>query len=184
MTARSTDHQLQLHFANIFKCHEYKLYTLVLRLTKSDQLAKDIVQDVFLKLWQRRSNVAVINNPEALLYKLAESRVVEFLSRAASDKRVRDAVWVNMQYNVFEAEGYACCKEKEYNQLIENAIDQLPPQRQRIYQLQNENGFHYTHLNRKIDIADFKLKKRVLEGKHFVKSKFSNFIKHLGNFFN
>ena len=38
-------------FTAIFREHEYKLYMLVLRLTKSDQYAKDIIQEVFLKLW-------------------------------------------------------------------------------------------------------------------------------------
>ncbi|MBX3256818.1 MAG: sigma-70 family RNA polymerase sigma factor [Chitinophagaceae bacterium] len=187
MTAKSTDHKLQLHFASIFKRHEYKLYTLALQLTKSDQYAKDIVQDVFLKLWQRRNNVAVINNPEGLLYKLTENHIIEFLSKAASDKRLRDALWVNMQYNIEPEEYTSSCREydhlKEYNQLIGKAIDQLPPQRQRIYQLRNEDGFHYTHLMQKIEKHGFRLRRRAAEGKHLVKDKFSGFVKYLQGFF-
>ena len=47
----NNDPDREASFTAIFREHEYKLYMLVLRLTKSDQYARDIIQEVFLKLW-------------------------------------------------------------------------------------------------------------------------------------
>lgn len=171
MTTKSTEHTLELHFTDIFKRHEYKLYTLAFQLTKSDQYAKDIIQDVFLKLWQRRNNIAVINNPEALLYKLTEVHIVDFLNRAATDKRLRDALWVNMQHQVYEVDECATCKE--YNQIIEKAIDQLPPQRQKIYQLQNETGFHYSYLIQELSQSGLTFGKKIVLCGQYLQRKLS-----------
>lgn len=175
MTVRSTEHTSQLHFADIFKRHEYKLYTLVFQLTKSDQYAKDIVQAVFLKLWQRRNNISIVNNAEAFLYKLAEDRIVEFLARASNDKHLRDAIWVNMHQNIYEVE--ECTLGQEYNHIIEKAIGQLPPQRQRIYQLQSETGFHYNYLLKEISRSGFKLKSKIVTGTRYFKQKLTELIK-------
>src|SRR5687768_9489541 len=56
---------LETVFNAIFREHEYKLHTLSLRLTKSDQYAKDIIQEVFLKLWEHRDRLHEIDNVEA-----------------------------------------------------------------------------------------------------------------------
>lgn len=50
------EHAFEMLFADLFKKHEYRLYTLVLKLTRSNQYARDIIQEVFLKLWEHRHN--------------------------------------------------------------------------------------------------------------------------------
>ena len=52
--ADDRNNTLEKDFIRIFRQHEYKLHTLALRLTKSDQYAKDIIQEVFLSLWDHR----------------------------------------------------------------------------------------------------------------------------------
>jgi len=181
MTTKSTEHTFELHFTSIFKRHEYKLYTLALQLTKSDQYAKDIVQDVFLKLWQRRNNIAVINNPEALLYRLTENHIVDFLTRTASDSRLRDALWVNMQNSVYEAD--ECLPCKEYNHIIGKAIDQLSPQRQKIYQAQSENGLHYSYFIQELTQSGFTVKRKITNKLTNFKTRFSALAKRFHDFF-
>ena len=70
-------------FNIIFREQEYKLYTLALRLTKSDQYAKDIIQEVFLKLWERLDRIDEIENVEAWLYRATENKVIDFLRKAS-----------------------------------------------------------------------------------------------------
>ncbi|MGN6493953.1 MAG: RNA polymerase sigma factor [Agriterribacter sp.] len=181
MTVRSTEHTSQLHFADIFKRHEYKLYTLVFQLTKSDQYAKDIVQAVFLKLWQRRNNISIVNNAEAFLYRLTEDRIVEFLTRAADDRHLRDAIWVNMHQNIYDVE--ECTPGQEYNHIIEKAICELPPQRQRIYQLQSETGFHYNDLLKEISRSGFNLTKKAVIRARYFKQYFIRLLKRFHRLF-
>jgi RNA polymerase sigma factor (sigma-70 family) len=84
---RNEEHTLELLFADLFKKHEYRLHTLVLKLTRSDQYARDIIQEVFLKLWEHRNNIHTIHNIEAWLYRLTENKVIDFLRKAAADSR-------------------------------------------------------------------------------------------------
>ena len=138
-------------FSEIFREHEHRLYILAYRLTKSDLYAKDIIQEVFLKLWECRENIHTINNIEAWLYRLTENKTIDFLRKAAADTRLKESIWNKMQEIVNEAE--ICVAVKEYNQIIQKAISQLPPQRKLIYQLYKEEGLNYKQIADELHIS-------------------------------
>ncbi|HRO47998.1 RNA polymerase sigma-70 factor [Agriterribacter sp.] len=169
MTTQSSEHTLELRFTDIFKRHEYKLYTLALALTKSDQYAKDIVQDVFMKLWEHRNHIHTIANMDAWLYRLTENKVIDFLRKTAADKRLRDALWMNMQHMMNETE--ETISSREYKQVIEKAINHLPPQRKRIYRLSKEQGLNYCQIAHELDIS-----------RHTVKNQLSSALRAVRNF--
>lgn len=171
MTTQSSAHTLELRFTDIFKQHEYKLYTLALALTKSDQYAKDIVQDVFMKLWEHRNHLHTITNMDAWLYRLTENKVIDFLRKTAADKRLRDALWTNMQHMVNETE--ETVSSREYNQVIEKAINHLPPQRKRIYRLSKEQGLNYCQIAHELDISRHTVKNQLFSALRALRSFFT-----------
>src|SRR6476660_4668646 len=114
---------------------------LALRLTKSDQFAKDIIQEVFLKLWAQWGRTQEIENMEAWLYRLTENKVVDFLRKVSADTRLKQAIWHNLQEIINEP--VVQLEAKECSQIIQKAIDQLPPQRRIIYRLNRERGMNY-----------------------------------------
>lgn len=147
MTTRSSEHSehtLELQFAGIFKRQEYKLYTLAFTLTKSDHYAKDIVQEVFISLWEHKNHIHHINNIDAWLYRLTENKVIDFFRMTAADKRLREALWTNMQQMLVETEETESLRK--YNLIIEKAITDLPPQRQRVYRVSRVQGLNYNQI--------------------------------------
>jgi RNA polymerase sigma-70 factor (family 1) len=160
---------LESLFSEIFTEHEHRLYTLAFRLTKSDLYAKDIIQEVFLKLWECRESIHTINNIEAWLYRLTENKTIDFLRKAAADNRLKEAIWNKMQLIINEAE--VSVAVKEYNQIIQKAISQLPPQRKLIYQLYKEEGLNYQQIADELHIS-----------KHTVKNHLFTAVRSVRNF--
>lgn len=161
--------KLELVFSELFRQHEHRLYTLALKLTKSDQLAKDIIQEVFLKLWDQRNQLSSILNIEAWLYRVTENKIIDFLRKASADNRLKEKIWNQLQQIVNESEQYLAAKE--YNQIIQKAIDLLPPQRKLIYQLNKENGMNYREIADKLHLS-----------KHTVKNQLSTAIQSVRSF--
>jgi RNA polymerase sigma-70 factor (ECF subfamily) len=149
----------ELFFEELFRKHEQMLYTLARRLTKSDQYAKDIIQEVFLKLWEQRDNLHTIQNIEAWLYRLTENKVIDFLRKAAADNRLQEAIWNNLSRQ--EEETGAMVEAKEYHQIIQKAINQLPPQRKLIYQLNREKGLNYQEIADELHISRHTVKNQL-----------------------
>lgn len=165
------EHSLELLFADLFRKHEYRLHTLVLKLTRSNQYARDIIQEVFLKLWEHRYQIHTIQNVEAWLYRLTENKVIDFLRKAAADSRLKEAIWKNQAASLNETEDHVTARE--YGQIIQQAVDQLPPQRKLIYQLNREKGLNYQ------EIAD-----RLAISKHTVKNQLSTALQSIRQFLN
>lgn len=150
---------LEVVFSEIFRQHEHRLYSLALRLTKSDQVAKDIIQEVFLKLWDQRTDIHSIHNMEAWLYRLTENKVIDFLRKVSADSRLKKMIWEQLQQIVDESEQYMAAKE--YNSIIQKAIDQLPPQRRLIYQLNKEDGMNYQQIADELNISRHTVKNQL-----------------------
>ena len=152
------ENKLELLFAGIFKTYEYRLYTLALKLTKSDLYAKDIIQEVFLKLWEHRESIHTIDNLEAWLYRLTENKVIDFIRKAAADGRLKEALWNKLPTN---PEMEHVVEVKEYNVIIQKAIDQLPPQRKLIYYLNREEGLNYQQIANELHISRHTVKNQL-----------------------
>jgi RNA polymerase sigma-70 factor (family 1) len=154
-----SDYSLNILFTKIFKEHEYVLHTLALRLTKSNLHAKDIIQEVFLKLWEHRHHINDIENMEAWLYRITENKIIDFFRKTAANDRLKEALWKNQQPVRNETETIIAAKE--YNQIILKAIDQLPPQRKLIYHLNKEKGLSYKEIADELHISRHTVKNQL-----------------------
>jgi RNA polymerase sigma-70 factor (family 1) len=164
------ENHVEILFEEIFRKYEAGLYLLCLRLTKSDLYAKDIIQEVFLKLWQHRSELATIRNIQAWLYRTTENKIIDLLRKAAADTRLRDTLWNSLTENTTEPETILVIKE--YDKTIRKAIDQLPPQRKLIYCLNKEEGKSYAEIAEELSIS-----------RHTVKNQLTTALQSIRRFF-
>jgi RNA polymerase sigma-70 factor (family 1) len=175
----ATDHNnektLEVLFSEIFRQQEHRLYTLALRLTKSDPVAKDIIQEVFLKLWEHRDAIHTITNMEAWLYRITENKVIDFLRKAAADSRLKKVIWDQLQQIVNESESFLSARE--YNQIIQKAIDGLPPQRRLIYRLNKEDGMNYQQIADEMHISKHTVKNQLFSAVQSVRRFLSRNVK-------
>jgi RNA polymerase sigma-70 factor (ECF subfamily) len=158
-SAGHNEKMMEVIFSELFRKHEHKLYTLVLRLTKSDHVAKDVLQEVFLKLWTQRSTLHTIHNIEAWLYRITENKIIDFLRKASADNRLKNNIWTSLQQRANESE--QLLEVKEYNQIIQKAINQLPPQRRLIYRLNKEDGMNYEQIATELHISKHTVKNQL-----------------------
>lgn len=162
-------------FSGIFRQHEYKLYLLAVKLTKSEYIAKDIIQEVFLKLWEQRRFMGNIGNMEAWLYRLTENKVIDFLRKAALDSRLKKIIWNNIEESKDEAEEYVAVRE--YNEIIQRAINELPPQRKLIYQLNREGGMNYQEIAEELQLSRHTVKNQLFTAVQSIRRYISRNVK-------
>lgn len=163
------EHALEMFFADIFREHEHRLYALALSLVKSEQYAKDIVQEVFLKLWEQRHRAHEIQQMEAWLYRVTENKVIDFLRKVAADSRLRDNIYNTLSQVRNDTDEWL--EAKEYNRIIQQAIDLLPPQRRRIYCMNKKEGLNHAQIAEELSIS-----------RHTVKNQLSAAIQSIRSF--
>ena len=133
-TPDSSKDMLEQLFNELFREYEHPLYLFAFKLLKSEMAAKDIIQDVFLKLWLIRDKFPEIKSISSFLYKLTENKVFDYLRASASDENKRQALWRRVHQSQEQNVGIYV-EAKEYHAIIQQAIQQLPPQRRAVYLL-------------------------------------------------
>jgi len=137
-------------FEQLFYAWHNKMGAYVLGWTKSLLVTEEIVQDVFLKIWLNRDTLRTINSFENYCYILSRNHTFNCLRKTALE-RVRQKEWAAHFENEQDATPGAW--SEEYLPVIEQAIQQLPPQQQKVYILKRQQGQKYEEIALQLGIS-------------------------------
>jgi RNA polymerase sigma-70 factor, ECF subfamily len=140
----------RLAFEQVFK-HSYRpLTAYALRFVRDLSTAENVVQDVFLKLWQNRRELTITTSLDHYLFRAVRNHCLNFLDKA----KVRSS-YLRMQV---ERDGNNNDYKDYYPEIglleiIENAINALPVKRQEIFRMAREEGLKYREIADQLNIS-------------------------------
>lgn len=158
----------ELAFTKLFEHHQDKIYGVALKLTRSTQLAEEIVEDVFLKIWLKRNDLLQIQNFSAYLFTMTRNRVYKSLRQIA-----RNYQTVLLTENIEtiapgSTEDYII--DKEYTSLLHEAITRLPKQQKEVYRLIKERGLKREEAASVLDVKPETIKFHLAEAMKNIRS--------------
>lgn len=163
--------ETEMLFESLFRKHEGPVYRLSLRVTKSPAHAADIVQEVFLKIWEHREELPNIRNTDAWLTRIVKNKLIDFMRKVSADEKMRAALWREVSHAQSATERKL--ETKESNELIGKAVEQLPPQRKLVYQLNRQSGLSYQQIADELSISKHTVKNQLSTALRFLQKKFS-----------
>ena len=84
-------------FRKIYEYYQGKIFLFALRLIKSKSEAEEIVQEVFVRLWEKKENIKIGRNFNAYILTITKNLVLDRLKKAAYDKTIQQNIYQNMQ---------------------------------------------------------------------------------------
>ena len=131
-------------FEAFFEAYKKRVFGVALKMLKSSVEAEDIVQEVFLSIWQSRARLDKINDPEAYLFTITHNAIFTRLKKASRDQKLLNTVLhhIALKQNITEETIAA----HETDKLISETIQQLPPQQRTVYELSKLEGLSYNEI--------------------------------------
>lgn len=128
-------------FHHLFDQYKQKIYSFSYYLTRSEAMAEEITQEVFIKIWIHRERLQEINYFTSWLKTIVRNHAYNYLLRIANEK-------LNLQKAASGIEYEACVTEtdvlgREYDKLLDQAISQLSPQQKKVYLLSRKEGLKH-----------------------------------------
>jgi RNA polymerase sigma-70 factor (family 1) len=158
-------------FEELYDSYKLRLAGNLYKLLKSDELAKEVLQDLFLKVWDNRAQIDPEKSFRSYLFRIGENMVNDFYRRAARDKRLRDQL---VQAN---SEIYSHIEEqlffKEDSGLLKEAIELMPPQRKLVYTLCKMEGRSYKEVEELLGINAKTINSHLFQANKFLKEHFN-----------
>ena len=138
-------------FRKLFDAYRPHIHTYSLGLLKSAPNAKEIVQDVFLKVWLNREMLNPDLSFKSYVFTIARNTSFNFLQKAANDRKLREEVFYKSQrwHDPIETS----IKEEEFEQIRNMAIEELPPKRKRIFKMSREEEKSYEEISLELGIS-------------------------------
>lgn len=155
-------------FALIFKQYFHHLYLTMLKYTQRHSDAEDIVQQVFVNLWEKRQLLAGIDKFDKWLFTLALN---EFRMRFRKIK-MSDQYQQHLK-EVFEEE-YGSPEDmmisKQQTDIIKQAVEELSPKQRQAFLLSREEGLTYAEIAREMGLEPTTVKEHISRALKSVKA--------------
>lgn len=131
-------------FGTIFELYKKRVFSLALKMLKCETEAEEIVQEVFLSIWQAKARLGEINDPEAYLFTITYNTIYSFLKKASRNKEFLNSIIQHL--NQIQNTTADTINGNETSKLIKEAIHSLPPQQRTVYQLSKQEGLSYDEI--------------------------------------
>ncbi|MGO4293322.1 RNA polymerase sigma factor [Chitinophaga sp. RAB17] len=142
----------QSAFQALYERYHHALYRQVFQLLRSDTETKDILQDVFITLWEKRVELDGDRSVGGWLFTVTFNRTMNHLKQKLREKN-RVLVAAEIHGSPIDR------KEMEAQWIVlEKAVAQLSPQKKKVFQLCKIEGRTYEETSRLMGISRYTVK--------------------------
>ncbi len=137
-------------FNELFDRYAKRLYHFSMGYLKSAADAEEIVQEVFMKIWDNRIELSTRKSFDSYLFTIARNGILNTIRKSKSEQVYLSYVKINPEkYVLLDEELNFNELEKAYHE----AIEQLPPKRKEIYLLSKERSLSNAEIATKMNIS-------------------------------
>ena len=114
------------------------LNSFATKFTKSSDIAQEIIQDAFVRVWLNREKLEYVDNVKAYLYKYVSNECLAYLRKKLKDEKVIDKLKIS--HSDSSNTTSEAIDLNEINKIISSAVEKLPQQRKKIFRLSRNEG--------------------------------------------
>ncbi|MBN1926754.1 MAG: RNA polymerase sigma-70 factor [Prolixibacteraceae bacterium] len=160
-------------FDTIYGYYCIKLYAFAIRYVKIETDAEDIVQEVFIKIWQNRKNINVYSSFESYLFTIAYHSAINLLNKKVHEKR-----YFEYLYSIQKMEDTSELTDEiffnELNRKIQLLLKELPPRQKEIFSLSREKGLSHEEIAQKLGISVNTVNNHIVTALNFIRRNLDN----------
>ncbi|MEX1212164.1 MAG: RNA polymerase sigma-70 factor [Balneolaceae bacterium] len=150
-------------FKLLFDRYQVKLTFYCLALVKSESVAKDIVQETFIRLWTHRESLDPDRSLSGFIHTIARNFSLNHLKRAGYDHELRGRIWEEIQDSQQRIRQEEDLFAEESNRLLQEAVDALSPRKRLIFKLSRMEGYTHEVIALRLNISKNTVKNHIVQ---------------------
>lgn len=141
----------QIAFCTVFDHYRKYVYSFGRKLTRSEEMAEEIVQDVFLKVWFGRDRLKNIDSFGAYLNILVRNHSFNLLRQAAQQQKTTQQMRLSLSDQ--DNGTQQVLDYRETVRMLDEALELLPDQQRMVYTLCHRDGLKYEEAALQMNIS-------------------------------
>jgi RNA polymerase sigma-70 factor (ECF subfamily) len=154
-------------FRALFDLHKLDLFRIVFRLTKSQVVAEEIIQELFIGLWVSREHLNKVEDPLSYLYRILLNKVNRYVKKETTQKHIK-AACRNLPSSTNVTEELVDAHETQ--RLIDQALMKLPKNQKIVYRLSRQEGLSNYEIASQLHVSTNTVKSHLYRAIWFIRS--------------
>jgi RNA polymerase sigma-70 factor (ECF subfamily) len=160
---RQSDQQA---FNTLFRHYSAKVYHFSYGYLKSTEEAEEIVQETFVRIWEKRDTLDVSHSFSGFVFTIAQRLILNRIRKIRNEYHCKATLAKHLLPTQNETENTIIHNELEKVQ--QEALTDLPPRRKIIYQMIREEGMTHKQVAEQLNISVKTVEAQMTEAlKHF-----------------
>ncbi len=155
-------------FGELYRIYQPGMHDFFRRYVHADSLADDLCQELFIKLWNNRRQLAVIRELRPYLHVIARNLALNSLKRMAVSQRAMGELL--RHYPVQQEATEQTVIDREYRELLDQVLSRLPRRSREIFMLCREQGKSYNEAASSLGISRNAIKNHMVSTLKVLKS--------------
>jgi RNA polymerase sigma-70 factor, ECF subfamily len=143
----------------LFDIYAEKLYCYALRYVNKPEIAEEVVQDVFIAIWETRNKLTIKISLESYLYTSIKNRSISYLRKRISEIKKVELLVADQIPDEFNQNNGV-----EYQELktgLKKVIETLPERCRIIFYLSRNSGLSYKQIAKELNISPETVKTQI-----------------------
>lgn len=159
----------------LFDTHYERLYLFAEKFIYDTDQAHDIVQEVFIRLWENSANLEINTSLSHYLFAAVRNRCLDYLrALRIEDRHHRKYFEAYIESHTIDA-----IQDDELLEKIKNMMDNFPPQCREIFELRLLQGYKYKEIAERLNVSESVVKVQIHRAYRKLKDSFPAIKGHL-----
>ena len=157
-------------FRLIFDHYKGPFHAAAFKMTRSADISREIVQEVFVTLWIKRKFVAAAKRPQSYIFTILHNCIYLHFRKVARERQLK----FRLEQKSEEAENLTeiLLIEKENKAILENVISRMPPQQRLVYKLAKQEGLTRDQIAHSLNVSPHTVKNHLGAAVEFLQGYF------------
>lgn len=137
-------------FEHLFNQYVPLLQPYLFHMLKSEQAVEDAIQNTFIRIWLRRDKLPAVDFPRTWITRIAINECLNMIRRKQIEKKTLDKL---QESSSVQSGIETDIQFHQTKQLVQQAIEQLTPQRRKIYEMSRLQGKSVSEIAEELQLS-------------------------------
>ncbi len=162
-----------LAFDRVYELYSHKLFSFIYKILKNEAEAEDIVQEVFVKIWESRHKLEDYKLLNSYIFTIAYNNSIDLIRKRINETKylehLKNSALGNDNPNVIGQIEF-----NELNILAKKLISNLPARQKQVYLLHREEGLTYPEIAEKLKISKNTVENHMVKALKYLRKNMDN----------
>ncbi len=154
-------------FDKLYYTYHKKLYAFSLRFLKNQSEVEDLVQKVFIVIWEKRGSINPDKSFSNYLFTIARNDIYDLLKKKTFSEYYNDQILADVEQTEDDIE------IKKLVELIYSLIENIPERRRQIFLMNRDMGLTYRQIAEELGISENTVDTQIRHSLNYLRGELS-----------